>query len=160
MKQKYELGYEYLKKAKTYSDTVDLLKDTGVLDESTLVLNEIAMENYLAGLLELELQKPIYTYYGISKIPHDLGKRYKDLYLNNNNNILPNYNRDLWKELNQAYHDYCINRFPKEDFSCKFTQNTVLYNISLKDDIKELISEYCKKYEEITNDKNINEKIF
>ena len=37
MKQKYELGTEYFKKAKTYSDTVDYLKDAGILDESTLV---------------------------------------------------------------------------------------------------------------------------
>ena len=153
MKQKYEFGTEYFKKAKTYSDTVDYLKDAGILDESTLVLNEVAMENYLAGLLELEINEPISTYYGMGKIPHDLGKRYKDLYLNNNNKILPNYDRNLWKELNQAYHDYCVHRFPRDDFSCKFTNDTILYDISLKDDLKKMVEEYCKKYE-LSNEKD------
>lgn len=142
-----KLGISYYNKAEEYRNTVNLLVSSDIYNSSVTVLNELAMECYMSSVIELAKNKSMEQIYGRGLIPHDLFGLYNDMYnADKDMRYLGDFDRTIRQELKSAFKDYNASRFPKDQSYVVINEETIKFNVSLMEDIRELAEEYINSY--------------
>lgn len=138
-------------KATEYKRTVNVLKEQDILNASTLVLNELAIECNLKYMIEVVTNQNVEQIYGKGLVPHKLDSLYDDLYMFEQRaglSILPPYSRHLKRELFTTFRTYKTCRFPHEESLYLVDEEAVLTDIDVSDEISEITDNFIKKYVE------------
>lgn len=134
-------GLSMWEKAKTYASTVNMLENNDILDESILVISELAIECYLCGIIEYATGKDVDKIYGIGRVPHNLDFLYDDAYNYSQRSF--SFDKRLKRDLRGAFIDYKKARFPKPDKTgLVLDEETIKFDIGLIETVKEIVEEY------------------
>ena len=143
----YTFGESMFDKAKVYASTVNDLYNRGILDASTIVLSQLAIECYLCSIIEAATGKDVDTVYGKGRVPHNLDILYSDAHSYSERGF--SFDRGLKNELKSAFLDYKALRFPKPGQYVVVDEEAIKADVSLIDDMKEIAEEYLQKNEKI-----------
>ena len=138
----YAFGESMFEKAEVYASTVNDLYNRDILDASTIVLSQLAIECYLCSIIESATGKDVDSVYGKGRVPHNLDILYSDAHSYSERGF--SFDRNLKSSLKSAFLDYKASRFPKPNQYVVVDEEAIKADVSLIDDVKEIAEEYLK----------------